>query len=119
MPTWPTELQPYPLVSGYQEAPPNTAIRTEMDTGPAKQRRRYTAAPRTITGAVVLKTKAEVDVLDAFFVTTLQGGALSFDWQDRNGVTRTFRFVAGSDALTYEPIEPDRWRASMRLEIMP
>lgn len=119
MATWPATLQPYPLIEGYAESPPNTGLRTEMDAGPAKQRQRYTAAPRRITGAIVLRTKAEIDILDAFFVTELKGGTLPFDWQDRNGTTRTFRFVVGDDALTYGPVDPDQWKARMRLEVLP
>ena len=119
MPSWPTSLMPYPLIVGYQETPPVTAIRTEVDVGPAKQRQRYTAAARRVNGTVTLRTKAEVDTLDTFYTTTLKGGSLTFEWTDRNGVTRTFRFVAGPEALRYEGVDPNHWNAHMQLEVLP
>jgi hypothetical protein len=119
MPTWPASLMPYPLVTGYQESAPVTAIRTEMDTGIAKQRQRYTATPRRVTGAVTLPSKADLDTLYTFFTTTLSGGSLSFDWVDRNGAPCVYRFIVGPDALRWEPLDPERWLAHLQLEIMP
>lgn len=116
MPAWPGNLQPYPLVADYEESAPDTMLRTEMDAGPAKLRQRFTAAARPISGSVVMKTKSELNDLDAFFVTTLKGGTLAFDWQDRNGVTRSYRFTAPP---RYTFLEPDRIKVSMKLEIMP
>ena len=36
-----------------------------------------------------------------------------------NNDTKTFRFTGGPDALVFEPVEPDRWLATMKLEILP
>jgi hypothetical protein len=116
MAIWPGNLQPYPLVADYAESPPNTMLRTEMDSGPAIMRQRYVAGPRPISGSVVLRSKQELNDLDTFFVTTLKGGTLPFTWNDRNAVPRTFRFTAPP---SYAFLEPDKIKVTMALEIMP
>jgi len=116
MPTWPATLPQVLLVDGYAESPPNTMLRTEMDAGPAKMRQRYTAAPRPISGAVILDSKAQLNTFAAFFVTDPKGGTLTFTWEDRDAVTRTYAFTA---TPAYEFLEPDMIRVVMTLEIRP
>ena len=42
---------PYPTVQGYAIKPGEAIVRTEMEAGPARQRRRYTQTPsRSRTG---------------------------------------------------------------------
>ncbi len=45
MATWPATL-PAPALSSLRETPPDNLIRTQMDKGPAKVRRRTTANVR-------------------------------------------------------------------------
>ena len=40
---------PYPTVQGYAIKPGEAIVRTEMEAGPARQRRRYTQTPSRIT----------------------------------------------------------------------
>ena len=47
MPTWPSTL-PAPRVSGYSLESGDATVRTDMESGPARVRRRYTAAPDTL-----------------------------------------------------------------------
>lgn len=115
---WPVDLPDRLLVDGYTESPPDTTIRTAMDAGVAKVRRRYTAGARPIAGVLML-TRDQVDVLDTFYVTTLQGGAQRFQWRHpRKSVYEAvdIRFVRPP---TYEAVEPNVWRASLALEVMP
>jgi hypothetical protein len=113
---WPFSLPQVLLVEGYTESPPNTMLITEMDAGPAKRRQRYTAAPRPISGAVILSSKDQLNDLDEFYVTELKGGTLTFLWQDRNGDDQTYAFL---EPPVYEFIEPDKIRVAMKLEIRP
>lgn len=100
----------------YREQPPDTALRTEMDQGPAKVRRRFTAGVRPVTGRLDL-SEAQVEILDGFYVTDLAGGTLRFDWvNSRNRVAGELRFVGPP---VYTPLGGDRWRADLSLEIMP
>lgn len=113
---WPAGLPQYVLVSGYTETAPNNTIRTEMAAGPAKLRRRSTAAVRTISCQLRL-SYAQRDVLDGFYLTDTASGSVPFDWV--HPVTRaavTMRFVEppslAADAAGRHFI------ASLKLEIM-
>ena len=79
MPTWPTSLPQYLLTRNYTETAPNLVIRTTMDAGPAKVRRRFTAGARPIQGLVIL-TEYQLAVLDEFFLDDCAGGAIAFEW---------------------------------------
>lgn len=93
-PVWPASLPQILEIDGYDEAFPNAMLRTAMETGPAKRRRRFTAAPAPIKGTLTL-TVAQRATLKSFFETDLQMGALSFDWTHPvTGVTASFAFVS-------------------------
>ncbi len=79
MPTWPTSLPQYLLTRNYSETALNLVIRTTMDAGPAKVRRRFTAGVRPVGGLLVL-TDDQVGVLDGFFLNDCAGGAVAFSW---------------------------------------
>lgn len=115
--TWPAA--PFPqklLVEGYQEQTPNIVVRTKMDAGPPKVRKRFTAGIRPITGSLDL-TAAQVATLDTFVMTTLKGGVETFDWtHPRTGAAASFKIVP---PVTYTAMEPDVWRASLSLELQP
>lgn len=116
-PVWPASLPQDVLVEGYDEAMPDLALRTEMDAGPAKVRRRFTAGVRTFKVGSAM-TRAQVATLDTFFVTTVQGGALSFDWtHPRTQAAATFRFTR--PPRTAPEAGGQRWRVELELEIMP
>lgn len=92
MPAWPAAL-PALEIEGYRESPPNVVIRTQMDAGPPKTRRRNTANVRSISGVVTL-TPAQLDTFNAFHDTDCAGGALPFDWvHPRTGAARSICFA--------------------------
>jgi hypothetical protein len=117
MPAWPASLPQLVAVAGYQESPPELALRSQMDAGPAKLRRRFTAGVRPLAVRLDLDA-AQVETLDTFYVTTLAGGALRFDWVDpRNQGAAELRFVRPP---VFRPTESDvAWTALIELEIMP
>jgi putative lipoic acid-binding regulatory protein len=78
-PDWPTNLDVQPLADAYDEQLPRVAIRTAMDAGPAKVRRKLSNNSRFVTVELSL-TATEVGYFDTFFMTTLLGGVLRFDW---------------------------------------
>lgn len=113
---WPVSLPQRPLIRKLQEVAPELRLRTNMDAGPAKMRRRFQAGVRPFVVSMVL-TGAQVETLDAFFGTTLQGGTLRFDFtHPRTGVTGEFRFV---EPPQYSGVSPGTYEASMQLELMP
>jgi len=74
---WPDTLPQLWLQGGYQETLPDVMIRTEMDAGPAKSRRRFTVQVTPIKGKMTLTT-IQKGYLETFFNTTTAGGSLSF-----------------------------------------
>jgi len=130
-PAWPSSL-PQNQFIGVADERQKGALRTAMDAGPAKQRRRFSAAVRTITCPVEMSS-AQKAVFDTFFITTLAEGALPFTWTDPNtDATQNFRFIAppkftldvgGAPAVVAPPGDPMAqrrlWKASLPLEILP
>ncbi|MEY2653820.1 MAG: hypothetical protein RLZZ524_848 [Pseudomonadota bacterium] len=116
MASWPVSLPQALLQSGFGETLPDTALRTEMDAGPAKLRRRTSAAVRPVSGALLLTASQAAD-LETFYVDTLEGGTLDFTWTDpRTESACTFRFTAPPSLA---PVSGALWRASISLEQMP
>lgn len=74
---WPDTLPQAWLNEGYQETLPDVVKRTEMDAGPAKSRRRFTAQVTPIKAKLLLSA-AEKGYLEIFFNTTTAGGSFSF-----------------------------------------
>lgn len=115
MAVWPVDLPDYVLRDGYQEEKMEGSIRTSMDQGPAKVRKRFTAIVQNINATIFL-TEAQTEILDDFYENELGFGSLSFDWvHPRTQASVTFRFVK---APAYLP-DGAAWRASMQLEILP
>ena len=96
-----------------------------MGYGPAKVRRRTTAAIQPVNASLTL-TGPEKDLLRNFYEVTTGGGSLRFNWID---------FLTNPDADQTEPANlveyrftapiqwssrgPDVWLAVMNLEILP
>lgn len=116
-PTWAsTGLPDHVLQDGYEEMEPETAVRSQMETGPAKLRQRFTSGRRRIK-CVMSLSGTEVDTLGTFFSTTLVGGTQPFDWVlPRTQAATTFRFV---DRPNYSLEAGDRYYANFSLEVMP
>lgn len=114
MPTWPGALPQRLHVAGYRELPPNNVVRTEMDVGPPKIRRRATVGHRIVQGRI-LCTAAQIATLDAFFVTTCLDGSVTFDWiNSRTGAAATYQF-RDQPVGPYEPEDKDHWWVPLNL----
>lgn len=93
MAVWPATLPQYVLAANYSEEVPDNTIRSETDVGPAKVRRRGTAAPAPISCQVMLTTTQRATLID-FYNTDTKSGSLTWTWL--HPVTRaavTFRFA--------------------------
>jgi hypothetical protein len=116
MPNWPAGLPASPLLDSFKEKAEDTVIRTEMEQGPAKLRRRTTAGVRTLS-ASFLVSKAQVVTLEDFYLTTLQGGSLPFTFtHPRSGASVSCRFVKPPE---YAGSNGNYFKASVDLEILP
>ncbi|HID8537157.1 TPA: hypothetical protein ACXIMI_002287 [Stenotrophomonas maltophilia] len=113
---WPTSLPP-PLVEGYsEEGGDDGVISTTVEAGPVKRRPRFSSVPDPIT-AVLLLNRAQLQVLNGFYLLTL-GKTARFIWED-------FRLPAATDNVAIyrfmakpapKPVAPDYWKVTLQLE---
>jgi hypothetical protein len=78
---WPELLPSGLLADGFGKQPQNTVIRTAMDAGPKKARRRYTARSVKYSGKQVFDT-AELMVFEQFYHNVIADGVLRFNFTD-------------------------------------
>ena len=78
---WPVTLPQAPL-EGASRVPVDGVLRVQPDTGPPISRRRYTAVPIVLDNWETILDGTQYATLMTFHDTTLQGGALPFDWRD-------------------------------------
>ncbi len=97
MATWPTSVPFFNVLEAISGSGPLGAVlRTQMDTGPAKTRPRFTAAPRSYSGVTPPLSAAQLADFETFYNATLKTGALSFTATDpRDCTSKTFRFLDG------------------------
>lgn len=117
---WPDTLPTQFLQPGYKESQPaGAAIRSSVDSGPAKQRRRYSALNLPFVG-VMSMTSAQVDIFWDFYRNTLGNGALVFEGLPhmRTGAAVKHRFNAASPPEDMAD-GGDDFLMTMTLEIVP
>jgi hypothetical protein len=123
MATWPASLPQTLLVEGLTRTRQPGRIRSDMDTGPAKQRNRFTATAKYFESAQLNLTGAQLTTFETFYVTTLGNGAASFTWIDPiTDASATLRFKGEPEASLLRPdATPDNrlYRVALPLEVMP
>jgi phage-related protein len=120
IPAWPVDLPQEILMKDYGENIPKILIRTPMGAGPAKVRRVTGMNSRFVNVGLWL-TKAQVEIFDAFVMTTLLGGTLHFTWtHPRTEATIDCRIVCDQEnAPSYGEASGDLIKISFTLEILP
>jgi hypothetical protein len=119
MPSWPSSL-PH-LNAGLKDQRGSGFLRTPMDMGPAKMRRRYSAVPRFLTGSMVF-TAAQRAAFDTFYSTTLEEGSAEFTFEDPVDFSeKTVRFAQEPSftALSGDANGVTYWNVSISLEVLP
>ena len=115
MASWPTTLPIYPKLRGYSESSETNVIRSPVDIGPAKLRSRYTTSVKIFSTSFLL-TAAQFATFETFYETTIDYGALSFDWfHPRTRAAATCRIKT---VPTYTPQGRDFWVVAFELEII-
>jgi hypothetical protein len=117
IPSWPTTLPQELTLDGYSQSAADNIIKSSPDIGPAKVRRRSTAAVRPVSGTLILNETGLEDFKD-FFKEDLLDGSIRFSWADPDD---------GSTAVEMRFTSPPAWtalggglsRVSMELEILP
>jgi len=116
MTDWPSSLPAAPLADGYRETLPDNTVRSSVDQGPAKLRARGSVAVYTLSLGYIL-SRAETEVLQTFYKTTLGGGTQAFTFthpRDRSVLNCRFRQPPAFTALN-----GDYFRAAIELEVLP
>jgi len=114
---WESTLPQELTTDGYSQSAADNLLRTSMDTGPAKVRRRATSAPRPVGGTVIMD-ETQLATFKTFYATTILGGSLRFNWVDPDD---------GSTAVEMRFTSPPSWtvlggdlyRVTLALEILP
>lgn len=115
MAAWPTSL-PRPLLSGYSVEPTQAFIRTDMEAGPARQRKRFTAVPNEVVASWKFKP-AEMETFLDFYAVDINQGTDYFtcELDIGNGFqTYNVRFTA---APKRQALPGMNWNVSGRLEV--
>ena len=120
--TWPAAPFPQvPKVQGYAQREQTALVRSQMGYGPAKVRRRTTAAIQPVNASMTL-SGADKDILRSFYETDTAGGTLRFNWKDfltdpdGGGASVECRFTS---PIQWSSQGPDIWLAVMNFEILP
>jgi hypothetical protein len=116
MAVWPGTLPQSLNLEGFESQLASNVVRTPMDVGPAKQRLRSTAAPQPLRGKIIFNIE-EFALFEEFFISTLSGGALEFEWV--HPITRQFCIMRFTEPPKYGAITPINITVSMALEILP
>ena len=112
MASWPASI-PAHLINTFTETPPDNVIRSNMDRGIPKLRKRSTANVRPISFSMIL-TPAQVVTLDAFYAAN---AALEFDYtHPRTRAAVKARFTAPPDL---SDLNVRNYNCDVELEIMP
>jgi hypothetical protein len=114
--TWPPTLQDKLNEEAFSFTHGETKLRSDMDVGPAKVRRRYTKSVDPISCTIDV-TQGEYSDFDYFYRTTLNGGVNQFTFDHPiTGVPTDFRIVGTPQTRS---IGGGNFRVSMQWEILP
>lgn len=101
-PIWPPSLPQYVQEGGYNEKLPDQKIESTMDSGPPKNRRRFSTNWRPFAFSIKM-TPEQAVVFEYFYETTLLGGTLAFDWvHPRTRVAAVMQFRKPSPSVRPE-----------------
>ena len=118
MASWPSTL-PLPIADGYAIEIQDATVRTDMDVGPARVRRRTTSVPDRITLSCLF-TAAQMSAFRAFWDGDWVGGAAWVsiplrDGRSANSVVRECRPVPATYRAVPESVE--LWQVSLTVEV--
>jgi hypothetical protein len=113
---WPPQLQQYLQRGEFNQTQQDTNIRTNVETGPVKQRRRFTQ-PMTDMGCMIWVPHVDYLIFLQFYNQTLLNGTLGFDFDDPITAQPTvWRFAA---PFTTSLVGGLTYKISMKWESLP
>lgn len=115
---WPSTLPQTPQ-KGFSETGGVLILRTPMDAGPAKMRRRG-PKPRTLNLSFLMTTE-QVSILENFINNTIRGTARFGFTNPRTYAIEEVRIVPQSEGALYTSTytAPGYWTVTMQFEVLP
>lgn len=116
--SWPSSL-PMPTLDGYSIKPKSRTVRTDMESGPARVRRRFRRVPTVIQVAYIFD-QAEFQTFEYWFENTLNGGAEWFAGPAANGAgitTVQCRFIDSEGPYEARPLGGGLWSVTAAMEV--
>lgn len=116
---WPPDLPRRPLQNNYRETPPNLVLRTSMEYGPPKMRRRCSSNMTTFSVSYLLRA-AQKRILEEF-LELAAGASFWFPQPTRPESELLVRYLPESEeaACAFTPNGPNRWSVTLKLEAWP
>lgn len=118
VPVWPTSLPQAPQ-KGFQETVGVNIIRSSMDAGPAKQRRR-SRRPNELNLTFIMST-TQTQTLETFINNTIFGVNRFLFTHPRLGTSAEVRIVPQDSSQLYQLqyLAPGYWTVTLKLEVLP
>ena len=111
---WPNYLPQVMRLEGLSTKKKSNVVRTQMDAGPQKARRRYTVTTKEFTGSIVLN-ETQRHLLEDWYDNVLGNGVLRFVMKDPQTLQNAeFRFTEDYDEESNDGL----WIITMKLEKM-
>lgn len=118
IPSWPSGLPQILLRDGFSETSPDNRLRSEVDVGPARLRRRASRAPSALQGQIAISREDLETLLKPFIADDTAGGVLPFYFPSpADGSPLLCRFASELPSWTYAV--PGFVKVSLQLEVMP
>ena len=109
---WALTLPQAPSADGFRVVYPSVVVRSSMDAGPTKQRRRVAWAKKTMVAPFVMSPTQLTD-FEEFYKNTVRAGTDVFEWTD------PMRDVLGEYRIIEDPqIEADEYGLWYRVTIV-
>ena len=107
---------PFPTVEGYSIKPSEAIVRTEMEAGPARQRRRYTQTPSKVSVRWVMN-KEQFALFEAWYKYHAKEGAEWFTITLLGGLGLIDQEARFTQQFTAKLLNGFLWEISSELEI--
>lgn len=119
IPAWSAQSLPQVPQKGFTESIGVSVIRSPMDAGPAKMRRRSVGV-NTMDLSFIMTT-AQTEALEAFITNTLNGVKRFSFPHPRTNATVEVRIVPSGDGEFFklQYLAPGYWQTSLKFEILP
>lgn len=113
---WPVSLQSKVNADSFKIAWGETVLRSDMDIGPAKVRRRFTKGVDVMSCAINL-TVEQYDTFETFYKTLVNGGATRFEIN--HPISQDVVLVRFTGPPEIAPLGGVMFRAAFELEVLP